>query len=172
MSRHVPNGSAGLLDYESGGADAALVTTGDFSVGMWLRFTANSDLSDGILLQRGFFTGGAGEAGNINFYFYLTGAANSFDIGYLHQFGAGSTIEGPNVFTTDFPNDTWCYFGASRNVTAKTVIVYKLVSHVFSTVSTYTYSNNPTGGNDAGCRMTHFGRYNPSFPNVAQHWRM
>lgn len=158
MSRRVADGATGRVDWEAAGAVSALNVIGNLSVGIWVKLGAGAGTpADGVILQRGNFGGGGAEANNIGVYLYLTGSSGAWDIGYLHQF-SGGTIEGPHVFDTNIANDTWAYIGISRDTTAKTVTLYLMTGGVFSTIESWGYTNNPTGGTDAGCRLTEFTR--------------
>ncbi len=133
------------------GNSAALRITGDASLGVWLKVGAGS--SNVWLVQRGEV--GTVQASNHTIGLLLDGAAGSWDIRSLHDYGDGGPSEGENhTFDTNIPNDSWRYVGISRDTTAKTITLYLGNFASIVEIETWGYTNNAEGGSSSDAQFT------------------
>ncbi|KKL83383.1 hypothetical protein LCGC14_1975300 [marine sediment metagenome] len=148
----VPTGSrffngADKVDF---GADLLLNVSGDISFGIWVKLSSTLGTND-LIVERG--ASGEAEADNSALFLNIQGVSNSWDLRYVHEFGAGSNEL--TTFSTNIKNDVWTYVALSRDTTAKTVKLWTATfGRPLALISTFPYTNQHTGGTGALTRFT------------------
>lgn len=132
----------GCLDFDGTGDrvqgnSSSLELTGDLSISFWFKVDTIADQETFIYQGE---TGSELEADN-ELYFIRWDTTSGNDIEYGHENGAG--VDNYNVFDTNLSTATWYHLVLVRDVTANTV---KLYINGLQSGSTYSYSNDPTGG--------------------------
>jgi len=133
---------------------------GDLAIGMWVKIGSPA-ASGGIVLF-----GGDGALQNRN-RSYLLHVRTGFNIRYIHNYGV--VQQEINEFATALSGGVWHYIGLTRDFSAKTVKFWKGTGTSITFVSTFNYTNQPDGGNDASNRLVWFSDHdlNPSFGGSA-----
>lgn len=130
----------GSDDYVAvGGSPLALRITRDITVSAWVNAAT---ISNGAYLYA-HSTDGESQATN-NLYSLRWDTTSGNDLLYEHENGAGSNTQ--NTFDLNLSTSTWYHIVMVRDATAKTIKVY---INGLQQGGTYTYTNNPDGG-DSG----------------------
>lgn len=115
-------------------ADYKLITDATWST--WIKLSSSTTTDD--LPMRIEAGTGESEAENSVFFVIIRGVSNSWDIGYIHEYGSGSNES--HDFLTNMNNDTWYYLSINRDVSDNEVIVFLNGAEV----DTFDYTNDPT----------------------------
>ena len=138
-ARNVANGGSGRIDF---GNPSTFNILGDLSVGLWMKLSKTSVYTTTIMTRSE-----AREAESQQLDWESAG-----NVRYIHEYSTGSNEM--TTFMTTLTTGSWYYIGLSRNFAANTIILYKGDGATLASVSTFNYTNDPTGGTSTGAKLT------------------
>lgn len=144
-------GSTGLASTDGidWGNAAAFKIVGDMSWGNWVKPVGGAVYSS--LVFQGDDSNASSAFNDLYKLGIVPGSGSTLDVLYAHEYGSASGIQ--TTFAAALTAGQWVYIGFTRDTTAKTVQLYAGDQAELALVGTFSYSDNPDGGQDPGTRL-------------------
>jgi hypothetical protein len=144
-------GSGASNDVLDWGSDPRYKIIGDISFSIWIKMFIDSPDGSFMVATQG-YDGGGGSGFNDLFALGVNKSGKTFTITYQHEHGA--QVSDSHTFPQQFPVGQWHNVGFTRNTSSKIIELFMKSSAGMISLGTFNYSNNPSGGQNAGTHLT------------------